>query len=529
MVDDQSPHTAAVVLRGRMRWVLIYELVDDYLERRAALRDDHLTLARAAHERGELLLAGALADPYDRALLVFAGDGPAAAEAFAAADPYVTARSGGVVDGAPVERGAGGRLTASPTVRPGVARFTGAHGRRGAHLHPPAAPHPGGHQRRPVHDLPRRHDRERGPARHPEGLRRRRAGPAVGGGGLQPHDGHVHHVGGDAGRPARPPEGRTSAGMVHLLRGVGRVRGGPEPVRPEPRPRPAGRGCGHGERRLAGARERRLPRTRRRKARAIGIWTGIAAVGLAIGPTVGGFLTETAGWRVIFLVNVGVGAVGVLLARAFVDESTDPTQRRFDLPGSAPVHRRRRHAHLRAHRGTAHRLALAAHPRPAGRRRACWSSAFVLAELHSPDPMMDVRVFHDRVYSAAIFTLFAILFSVYGMLLVITQYFQNVRDYSPERAGVLMLAFTVPTIILSPISGGIAARVGGRTTDAARHVAARRSASSSIVDRRRAARRRRPARPRCSSAPPAAWRWRPRPTSPCRRSRPTGPAWRRAS
>jgi len=74
-----------------MRWVLIYELVDDYLERRAALREDHLTLARAAHERGELLLAGALADPYDRALLVFAGDGPAAAEAFAAVDPYVTA------------------------------------------------------------------------------------------------------------------------------------------------------------------------------------------------------------------------------------------------------------------------------------------------------------------------------------------------------------------------------------------------------------------------------------------------------
>jgi MFS family permease len=76
--------------------------------------------------------------------------------------------------------------------------------------------------------------------------------------------------------------------------------------------------------------------------------------------------------------------------------------------------------------------------------------------------MMDVRVFRDPVYSAAIFTLFAILFSVYGMLLVITQYFQNIRDYSPERAGVVMLAFTVPTIILSPISGGIAARAGGR-------------------------------------------------------------------
>jgi len=72
------------------RWVLIYDLADDYLERRPAFRTEHLALATAARERGELLLAGALADPYDRALLIFAGDGPSAAEAFAAGDPYVT-------------------------------------------------------------------------------------------------------------------------------------------------------------------------------------------------------------------------------------------------------------------------------------------------------------------------------------------------------------------------------------------------------------------------------------------------------
>jgi uncharacterized protein YciI len=72
-----------------MKWVLAYELVDDYLERRPALRAQHLELACAAHERGELLLAGALADPYDRALLVFTGDSPEIAEEFARNDPYV--------------------------------------------------------------------------------------------------------------------------------------------------------------------------------------------------------------------------------------------------------------------------------------------------------------------------------------------------------------------------------------------------------------------------------------------------------
>jgi hypothetical protein len=68
--------------------LLEYVLADDYLERRAALRDDHLRLAREAHERGELLLAGALPDPYDRALLVWTAPREVV-ERFAAADPYV--------------------------------------------------------------------------------------------------------------------------------------------------------------------------------------------------------------------------------------------------------------------------------------------------------------------------------------------------------------------------------------------------------------------------------------------------------
>jgi len=72
-----------------MHLLLEYTLADDYLERRAALRDEHFALAREAHERGELLLAGALPDPYDRALLVWTAPREVV-ERFAAADPYVT-------------------------------------------------------------------------------------------------------------------------------------------------------------------------------------------------------------------------------------------------------------------------------------------------------------------------------------------------------------------------------------------------------------------------------------------------------
>lgn len=72
-----------------MHYLLTYELADDYLERRGAFRQAHLGLAWQAADRGELLLAGALADPADSAILLFQGDSPAAAEAFAQADPYV--------------------------------------------------------------------------------------------------------------------------------------------------------------------------------------------------------------------------------------------------------------------------------------------------------------------------------------------------------------------------------------------------------------------------------------------------------
>ena len=68
--------------------LLEYELAEDYLQRRAALRADHLALARAARERGELLLAGALPDPYDRALLVWTAPREVV-EQFAEQDPYV--------------------------------------------------------------------------------------------------------------------------------------------------------------------------------------------------------------------------------------------------------------------------------------------------------------------------------------------------------------------------------------------------------------------------------------------------------
>ena len=73
-----------------MHYLLFYEAGEDYVKRRAAFRDEHLRNAWAASDRGELILAGAFANPIDGAVLLFQGDSPEVAEGFAQADPYVT-------------------------------------------------------------------------------------------------------------------------------------------------------------------------------------------------------------------------------------------------------------------------------------------------------------------------------------------------------------------------------------------------------------------------------------------------------
>ncbi len=72
-----------------MHYLMIYDLAPDYLQRRSAFRTEHLKLAWQAADQHRLVLGGALSEPTDRAILLFEGDSPAAAEAFAKADPYV--------------------------------------------------------------------------------------------------------------------------------------------------------------------------------------------------------------------------------------------------------------------------------------------------------------------------------------------------------------------------------------------------------------------------------------------------------
>ena len=199
----------------------------------------------------------------------------------------------------------------------------------------------------------------------------------------------------------------------------------------------------------------------KQKAWAIGIWTAIASTALAIGPTLGGVLVQRAGWRIIFLVNAPVGLAVIALTLRFVGESRDERPRRLDVPGQL----------LFVVMVGAFAYAVIEGP------RAGWRSpeivglfaialaalaGFVRVERRSPDPMMDLTLFRDRTYSLAIVTIFTVLFAVYGMLLVITQYLQNVRGFSPTDAGLLLLPYSSTCTLMALLAGRLMGIVGAR-------------------------------------------------------------------
>jgi EmrB/QacA subfamily drug resistance transporter len=199
----------------------------------------------------------------------------------------------------------------------------------------------------------------------------------------------------------------------------------------------------------------------KQKAWAIGIWTAIASTALAIGPTLGGFLVERTGWRFIFLVNVPVGLAVLLLTWKFVSESRDEKPRTFDVPGQV----------LFMLAVGAFAYAVIEGPKSGWGSKeilalfivsATALGAFIMAERRSADPMMDLTLFRDRTYSLAIVTIFAVLFAVYGMLLVITQYLQNVRGFTPAQAGLLLFPYSATATIVSLRVGKLVPVVGSR-------------------------------------------------------------------
>jgi EmrB/QacA subfamily drug resistance transporter len=200
----------------------------------------------------------------------------------------------------------------------------------------------------------------------------------------------------------------------------------------------------------------------RERATAIGIWVGVSSIGLALGPLVGGALIETISWHWIFYVNVPIGAVGLVAALLLVPESRDRSlHRALDLPGlatSAITLFALTFALLEANRygWTSATIVgcLAA--------AALGLVAFVVVELRSRRPMLDLSLFRNGTFGGANAVSLLSFFALFGVFFFVSIYLQNVLGYSALRTGATLLPFTVLLALSVPVAGRLTDRVGAR-------------------------------------------------------------------
>jgi EmrB/QacA subfamily drug resistance transporter len=197
------------------------------------------------------------------------------------------------------------------------------------------------------------------------------------------------------------------------------------------------------------------------RAKAIGLWTAVSGLGVAIGPTAGGWLLAHFSWDAIFLVNLPVAGIALLATRWLVPASRAPRARRLDLPGaglSAVAFGVLTYALIQApESGWTSAATLARAAAAAG-----LLVAFVAWERRSPEPMLPLALLRDRRFSAAAATIMLLFFALASAVFLVTQIYQFVLGYSPLAAGVRALPSALALAVASPLGAQLAQRAGVR-------------------------------------------------------------------
>jgi EmrB/QacA subfamily drug resistance transporter len=197
------------------------------------------------------------------------------------------------------------------------------------------------------------------------------------------------------------------------------------------------------------------------RAQAIGMWAGVSGMALAIGPLIGGTMVDSLGWQSIFWINVPVGVTAVLLALLFVPESAQREGRGLDLPGQALAIvglAALTYAFIEANTygwTSARIVSLFV-------TAAVALSAFIVVELRSRTPMLQLGFFRNRTFSGANVVGLIVSFGFFGIVFFLSLFFQEIQGYSPARAGVLSLPMTVAVVVSAVLSGRVVSRVGAR-------------------------------------------------------------------
>ncbi len=196
-----------------------------------------------------------------------------------------------------------------------------------------------------------------------------------------------------------------------------------------------------------------------RRGAALGAWSGIAGLAVAMGPLVGGAVVEGISWQWIFWLNVPVGLVLLPLATQ-LRESRGPDTA-LDLPGLALGS-----AGLlgivwglvngNSHGWTSLQIVGAL---LAG---ALLLAAFVAYELRAAEPMLPMRFFRNRAFSAANGASLFMYFGMFGSIFLLTQFFQTSQGFTPLQSGLRVLPWTAMPMVVAPIAGALSDRIGGR-------------------------------------------------------------------
>src|SRR6188472_2634590 len=199
----------------------------------------------------------------------------------------------------------------------------------------------------------------------------------------------------------------------------------------------------------------------RERGTAIGIWAGTSALALAIGPLVGGLITEHLEWSWIFFVNIPIGVLGILASYLFIDESRDETHASLDLPGLATS-------------------AIGLFALTYGLIEANtygWTSArivgpfvlavvalasFVVIERRRREPMLPLELFRNGTYTGSNLVVLLVALAMFGVFFFVSLYMQNILGYSAVQAGAAFLPMTVLIILVAPVAGRTADRLGSR-------------------------------------------------------------------
>ena len=197
-----------------------------------------------------------------------------------------------------------------------------------------------------------------------------------------------------------------------------------------------------------------------RRGVALGAWGGISGLAVALGPLVGGAVVQGLSWQWIFWLNVPIGLVLIPAAWLRLKETHGPNDR-LDLPGLALSGAGLFGIVWGLVRGNQVGWASG----EVASMLAAGSVAlllFVLWELRAPAPMLPMRYFRNRTFSAANLASLFMFFGMFGSIFLLAQFFQTVQGYSPLQAGLRILPWTAMPIFIAPLAGALSDRIGGR-------------------------------------------------------------------